>query len=82
MSQGFASHKETTKAGQSKPPLGAATDAAGTLPGFLLALIQSKPPLGAATDAASIQEQWEAHFAELQDPRGRQGVEHPFLGVA
>ena len=57
MSQGFAPHKETTKAGQ------------------------SKPPLGAATDAASIQQQWEAHFAELQDPRGRQGVEHPFLSI-
>lgn len=57
MSQGFAANEATTKAGQ------------------------DKPPLWAATDAASIQQQWESHFAELEDPRGSQGVEHPFLSI-
>jgi DDE_Tnp_1-associated len=42
---------------------------------------QPKPPLRAAVDASSIQQQWEVQFAELQDPRGSQGVEHPFLSI-
>lgn len=42
---------------------------------------QTKPPLCTATDADSIQQQWESHFAELDDPRGSQGIEHPFLSI-
>jgi hypothetical protein len=42
---------------------------------------QTKQALCAATDAASIQQQWELQFAELEDPRGSQGVEHPFLSI-
>ena len=42
---------------------------------------RSKLPLRAAPDAASIQQQWEAQFAELEDPRGSQGIEHPFLSI-
>ena len=57
MSQGFAPKEETAKAGQ------------------------TKPPLRAATDAAAIQQQWESQFAELEDPRGSQGIEHPFLSI-
>jgi len=57
MSQGFAPNEETAKAGQ------------------------TKPPLSAATDAACIQQQWESQFAELEDPRGSQGIEHPFLSI-
>jgi predicted transposase YbfD/YdcC len=41
----------------------------------------SPQPLPAALDAESVQQQWESHFAELEDPRGRQGVEHPFLSI-
>lgn len=57
MSQGFAPNEKTAKAGQ------------------------TQPPLCAATDAATIQQQWESHFSELKDPRGSQGVEHPFLSI-
>jgi predicted transposase YbfD/YdcC len=42
---------------------------------------QAKRPLSAAADAATIQRQWELQFAELEDPRGSQGVEHPFLSI-
>ncbi|WP_323354806.1 transposase family protein [Leptolyngbya sp. CCNP1308] len=42
---------------------------------------QPRSPLCAATDAASIQQQWESHFAELEDPRGSQGIEHSFLSI-
>lgn len=40
-----------------------------------------KLPLRTAIDATAIQQQWESHFAELEDPRGSQGVEHPFLSI-
>jgi len=39
---------------------------------------QSLPP---AIDAESVQAQWQSQFAELEDPRGSQGVEHPFLSI-
>ena len=44
---------------------------------------QQDPPqaLPAALKAESVQQQWESQFAELEDPRGRQGVEHPFLSI-
>ncbi len=38
-------------------------------------------PLPPAIDAESVQQQWQSQFAELEDPRGRQGVEHPFLSI-
>ena len=37
--------------------------------------------LPSALDAEAVQQQWEAHFAELEDPRGSQGIEHPFLSI-
>ncbi|MCT7958194.1 hypothetical protein [Laspinema palackyanum] len=36
-------------------------------------------PLPPAIDAESVQQQWRSQFAELEHPRGRQGVKHPFL---
>lgn len=42
---------------------------------------KAKYSLSPAIDAASIQQQWQEHFAGLQDHRGRQGVEHPFLSI-
>ena len=38
-------------------------------------------PLPLAIDAESVQQQWQSQFAELEDPRGRQGVEYPFLSI-
>lgn len=34
-----------------------------------------------AVDAAVIQQQWLSQFAELDDPRGRKGVEHAFVSI-
>ena len=50
---------------------------------FTLDAAKAKPsqPLSLAMDAESVQQQWQAQFAELEDPRGRQGVEHPFLSI-
>ena len=39
------------------------------------------PGLPPAIDAEAVQQQWQSHFAELEDPRGSQGVEHPFLSI-
>lgn len=41
----------------------------------------AQQPLPSALDAEAVQQQWEAHFAELEDPRGSQGIEHPFLSI-
>lgn len=53
--------------------------------GFDCTLDSAKPttrhPLPPAIDAEAIQQQWQSQFAELEDPRGRQGVEHPFLSI-
>jgi predicted transposase YbfD/YdcC len=53
--------------------------------GFDLTLDSAKAktqqPLPPAIDAESVQQQWQSQFAELADPRGRQGVEHPFLSI-
>ncbi|NJK72427.1 MAG: ISAs1 family transposase [Synechococcaceae cyanobacterium SM2_3_60] len=38
-------------------------------------------PLPPALDAETVQVQWQAQFAELDDPRGSQGIEHPFLSI-
>ena len=34
-----------------------------------------------AIDAETVQQQCESQFSELEDPRGAQGVEHPFLSI-
>ncbi len=34
-----------------------------------------------AIDAQTVQQQWLSQFSELEDPRGAQGVEHPFLSI-
>lgn len=34
-----------------------------------------------AVDAETVQQQWLNQFSELDDPRGTQGVEHPFLSI-
>jgi len=39
----------------------------------------AQQPLSPALDAETVQAQRQAQFAELDDPCGRQGVEHPFL---
>ena len=47
-------------------------------------LVKQRPapqPLPLAVDAESVQAQWQAQLADLEDPRGRQGVEHPFLSI-
>lgn len=53
--------------------------------GFDCTLDSAKPktrqPLPPAIDAEAVQQQWQSQFAELEDPRGRQGVEHPFLSI-
>lgn len=36
---------------------------------------------GVAIDAEEVQENWLGYFGELEDPRGMQGVEHPFLSI-
>jgi len=36
---------------------------------------------GVAVDAEQVQEDWLGYFGELEDPRGLQGVEHPFLSI-
>ena len=41
----------------------------------------AQPLLLPTVDAESVQAQWQSQFAELEDPRGRQGVEHPFLSI-
>jgi predicted transposase YbfD/YdcC len=53
--------------------------------GFDCTLKAAKPkaqkPLPPAIDAEAIQQQWQSQFAELEDPRGLQGIEHPFLSI-
>ncbi|MGB3571646.1 MAG: ISAs1 family transposase, partial [Phormidesmis sp.] len=34
-----------------------------------------------AVDADAVQSEWLSTFGELSDPRGRKGVEHPFLSI-
>ena len=34
-----------------------------------------------AMDAEAVQSEWLSTFSELSDPRGRKGVEHPFLSI-
>ena len=34
-----------------------------------------------ASDCEQIQEQWSEHFENLDDPRGKQGVLHPFMSI-
>jgi hypothetical protein len=41
----------------------------------------TQPPQLPAIDAESIQAQWQSQFADLDDSRGRQGVEHPFMSM-
>ena len=42
----------------------------------------SKPSsLAKASDCEQIQEQWAEHFENLTDPRGKQGVLHPFMSI-
>lgn len=41
----------------------------------------AQQPLPPALDTESVQVQWQLQFAELEDPRGLQGVEHPFLSI-
>ena len=42
----------------------------------------SKPaPLLQAGDGEKIQQQWSEHFENLTDPRGKQGVLHPFMSI-
>jgi len=40
-----------------------------------------KQSLRPAVDAAAVQQQWLSTFAQLDDPRGRQGIEHAFLSI-
>lgn len=40
-----------------------------------------RPILESAVDAESIQAQWLEQFSSLDDPRGRQGIEHNFLSI-
>ncbi len=35
----------------------------------------------AAVDCEQIQKQWAEHFEDLTDPRGSQGVLHPFISI-
>lgn len=42
---------------------------------------KAQKPLPPAIDALAIQQQWQSQFADLEDPRGLQGVEHPFLSI-
>lgn len=45
---------------------------------------QGRKPVGqslSAVDAEAVQREWLSTFGELADPRGRQGVEHPFLSI-
>lgn len=32
-------------------------------------------------DCEQIQKQWSEHFEDLTDPRGKQGVLHPFISI-
>ena len=41
----------------------------------------SKQSLRPAVDAAAVQQQWLSTFAQIDDPRGRQGIEHAFLSI-
>ena len=34
-----------------------------------------------ASDCEEIQQQWAEHFDSLDDPRGKQGVLHPFMSI-
>jgi len=43
--------------------------------------LKKRPHLRTAVDAESVQAQWLLQFKCLQDPRGRQGVEHHFLSI-
>jgi predicted transposase YbfD/YdcC len=45
------------------------------------AKVKVQTPLPPAIDAEFVQQQWQSQFAELEDPRGRQGVAHPFLSI-
>ena len=42
---------------------------------------KTRQPLPPALETELIQQQWQSQFAELEDPRGRQGVVHPFLSI-
>jgi predicted transposase YbfD/YdcC len=39
---------------------------------------ESEPTL---VETATVQQQWLEHFADLTDPRGQQGIEHPLLSL-
>lgn len=41
---------------------------------------QGQPSMS-AVDAEAVQSEWLSIFGKLSDPRGRQGVEHPFLSI-
>ncbi len=44
--------------------------------------MSSKPTsLLQAEDCEQIQKQWSEHFENLRDPRGKQGVLHPFMSI-
>ncbi|GAB4305530.1 MAG: hypothetical protein Fur0025_47580 [Oscillatoriaceae cyanobacterium] len=34
-----------------------------------------------AMDAETVPQRWLKHFSALEDPRGTQGVEHPFISI-
>jgi predicted transposase YbfD/YdcC len=42
---------------------------------------QAVKALLSAADAEAVQTEWLNTFSELSDPRGRKGVEHPFLSI-
>ena len=41
----------------------------------------SRPAPGVAVDAEQVQADWLCYFDDLADPRGMQGIEHPFLSI-
>lgn len=43
--------------------------------------VNAQQPLPAAIDVDLVQQQWQAQFADLEAPRGRQGVAHPFFSI-
>lgn len=49
------------------------------------ALAENRPSkrreLRPAVDAEQVQQQWVSQFAELEDPRGRQGQTHAFISI-
>lgn len=52
----------------------------GRSPGKVKGL-KGLPPVSIAVDAEQVQEQWLEVFRDLDDPRGRQGIEHEFLSI-